>query len=218
MKLMNLKNNIALYLLILLVSTSFLSGCTTPSQLISSFTFEPSLPQRNETVFLNSTSTSEGSQITDYAWYINDTLVGNEKNIVYSFQTNGTYTISLKVTNSEGISNRTNQSLFVGANTKVKQKLIGLWQWEGNSQIGNWTFYQNNTLKSVFTGVLPTGEYGSSSVVYWKYAVDDTTLYFFDPSVQYYDSADYTYQLLNEDTLLRVQFGNSTAEWEKISP
>lgn len=200
-----------------MILISFLSGCTTPSQPTASFTIEPSLPQRNETVFFNSTSSSEESQITEYTWYIDETVVGNEKRLTYSFQTNGSYIISLKVTNSEGVSDSMNETVFVGANTEVKQKLIGLWQWSGNSQIGNWTFYQNNTLKSVFTGQLPTGEYGSSSIVYWKYAVDETTLYFFDPNIQYYEPAEYTYNLLQDDTVLRVQFGNNTADWEKIS-
>lgn len=181
----------------------------------ASFSIEPFLPQSNELVFFNSTSIDTKYEIVTYEWYSNDVLIGDKKNVTYTFKQNGVYEIVLKVTNSQGIADADNFMLMIGQNNSVKQKLLGLWQWTGNNQIGNWTFYENNTLKSEFTGILPNGVYGSRSIMYWKYTVDDSYIHFTEPSDEHFDSATYSYELLLNNTLLKVTYENSTAEWYK---
>lgn len=204
-------------LIILFSVTALLAGCTDDTHKPSaSFTIEPLTAEKGETIFLNSTSVDDAYQITEYKWFIDDTFLKNGKEITHVFDQNGTYDITLEVTNDQGASDSKNKMVVIGSN-EAKQKLFGKWQWNGNNQTGNWTFYENNTLKSVFTGVLPTGEYGSSSVIYWEYAVDDTKIYFSNPSNERAEPGTYDYELLEDDTLLRVSYQNSTADWYKIS-
>jgi PKD repeat protein len=195
-----------------------LLGCTDDSHKpIASFTIQPLTPQINTTVFFNSTSMDTKYDIVSYQWYINEEFIEDKINITFSFETNGSYNISLKVRNSQGISDSYSETLIIGQDVKAKQKLIGLWQWSGNNQLGNWTFYNNNTLKSVFTGVLPNGEYGANTTAYWNYAIDDSYLYFTEPSNEYLDPAIYSYEFLDNDNLLRIGYDNYTADWYRIS-
>lgn len=197
-----------------------LSGCTEdPHQPTASFSIEPVQPQKNEIVYLNSTSSDTQYDIESYEWHINDEFISNQNNITYVFEQNASYDISLTITNEQGSSDFFTETIVIGLHVNTKEKLLGLWQWEGNNQVGNWTFYENNTLKSVFTGVLPTGEFGSSSVVYWHYEVEGNQLYFSNPSNENLDEAVYSYELLNNDKLLRITDleTSSTAEWDKNS-
>ncbi|MDG6219660.1 MAG: PKD domain-containing protein [Candidatus Thermoplasmatota archaeon] len=193
-----------------------LSGCTDDSHKpTAKFTIEPLIPKINEPVYLNSTSSDTKYKIETYQWYINKKMMGDQEHLIHTFDQNGSYQISLTITNSEGISDSCLDTLVVGQDNIAKQKLLGSWQWNGNNQIGNWTFYENNTLKSVFTGIYATGEYGSSSVVYWTFLVDGSHLYFSNPTDERLNPAVYSYELLNNDTLLRITYEESTADWYK---
>jgi hypothetical protein len=209
-----------IFLTSIMVLLVLLSGCTEDShQPTASFLIEPIQPQKNEIVYLNSTSSDTQYDIESYEWYINDEFISDQNNIIYIFEQNGSYDISLTVTNEQESSDSFTETIIIGLHVDTKQKLLGLWKWEGNNQVGNWTFYENNTLKSVFSGVLPTGEFGSSSVVYWNYEVDGNQLYFSNPSNEHLDEAVYSFEFLNNDTLLRITDleTGSTAEWDKSS-
>jgi PKD repeat protein len=196
----------------------FLSGCTDDSHTVkASFSIEPSMPGVNETVFFNSTSEDDENQIYLYKWYINGNFVSDGENLEYKFKKNGLYEVSLTITDENGQSDSCMSSLIVGQDDVAKQKLIGFWQWQGNNQIGNWTFYKNNTLKTVFTGIYPNGRYGSRKMVNWTYTVGNSIIYFYNPSDTRLDTAIYSYELLENDTLLRITYNNSTADWHKIS-
>jgi PKD repeat protein len=204
-------------LVIIVILLSLTSGCTDDSDKpIASFTMTPLMPQVDEVVFFNSTSHSSNHQIESYQWFINNNYVSNYKKFNYTFEQNGTYQVLLKVTDDGGNSDTKTKSIVIGQNSSIKQRLLGLWQWQGNDQIGNWTFYANNTLKSVFRGILPSGEYGSKSVVYWKYAIDDSNIYFSEPSDERLDPAIYDYEFLENYTVLKISQDDMTANWYKI--
>ncbi|MEM3874827.1 MAG: PKD domain-containing protein [Candidatus Bathyarchaeia archaeon] len=72
----------------------------------ASFTWTPSIPKVGETVtFDASASTANGGTIVDYAWNFGDGSIAHGKIVTHSYSSPGTYTVTLNVTDSNGLWN-----------------------------------------------------------------------------------------------------------------
>ena len=108
--------------------------------------------------------------------------------------------------------------------SEVKEHLLGTWRWEGYGgyggnyhQIGTWIFYENDTMESIFQGVLPNGALGAKNIVWWHYSINGSQLCFDNPSDPLITPGCYTYELLEEYMILRVTDPNgNSADWYKI--
>jgi len=70
----------------------------------ASFTWTPSIPRVGETVtFDASASTPNGGTILNYAWDFGDGSITHGKMVVHAYNTSGTYTVTLNVTDSNGL-------------------------------------------------------------------------------------------------------------------
>ena len=107
---------------------------------------------------------------------------------------------------------------------EVKGYLIGTWRWEGYAgyggsyhQIATWTFYENDTMKSISQGVLPNGEFGSKVIVWWHYSINGSQLCFDNPSDPLITPGCYTYEFLEDYMLLRITNpSGESADWYKM--
>jgi PKD repeat protein len=80
----------------------------------ASFSYSPTLPLINEVVVFNaSTSTPEGGSITQYLWSFGDGTTGEGMIISHAYQTFGTFTVTLTVTDTEGLSDTCTKSIRI---------------------------------------------------------------------------------------------------------
>jgi PKD repeat protein len=82
------------------------------------FTWVPAVPEVGQSVEFNaSESTADGGMITSYVWTFSDgtTHTLTQPMVTHVFQDFGTYTVTLNVTNSEGLSDAVNHSVTVMA-------------------------------------------------------------------------------------------------------
>jgi len=83
---------------------------------VAAFTWTPTKPQAGEPVMFDaSNSTPNGGEIVSYAWNFGDevTQVESEPHVTHVFQAFGDYTVVLNVTDSEGESGVTLDSIWV---------------------------------------------------------------------------------------------------------
>ena len=84
---------------------------------LASFTFSPSSPLAFQTItFDASSSTPNGGSITEYFWDFGDDNFANETDPItsHSYSPADTYTVTLTITDSEGLTNTATQSIVVG--------------------------------------------------------------------------------------------------------
>jgi PKD repeat protein len=84
---------------------------------IASFTFAPSSPLAFQTItFDASSSTPNGGSITEYFWDFGDDNIANETDPIttHSYSPADTYTVTLTITDSEGLTSTATQSIVVG--------------------------------------------------------------------------------------------------------
>jgi PKD repeat protein len=84
---------------------------------IASFTFSPSSPLVFQTITFNaSSSTPNGGSITRYFWDFGDDNIANETDPIttHSYSPADTYTVTLTITDSEGLTSTATQSIVVG--------------------------------------------------------------------------------------------------------
>ncbi|KPV63587.1 MAG: PKD domain protein [Candidatus Bathyarchaeota archaeon BA2] len=75
-----------------------------PSRPLASFTWSPPKPVANETVTFDATSsTPNGGEIIRYAWNLGDNTVRFGDIVTHAYAREGTYTVVLNVTDSEGL-------------------------------------------------------------------------------------------------------------------
>lgn len=203
-----------------LVICSILSGCTVDNDtnhLDATFTVEPETISINTTVFFNSTHV-KNHEIENVTWKINNNIFSYVPSAHYHFSEVGEFIISLTITDIEGVEYTNQHTISVIDPGNYEKHILGFWQWTTDDQLGNWTFYENNTLKSVFTGIRPTGEYGSSVTHYWRYEITETELIFTEPSDERLDEGNYSYEFHENASILRISIDeNRTADWYKIS-
>jgi len=81
---------------------------------IAAFTYSPTVPLVNQTVAFNaSLSTPDGGTITNYYWNFGDGTNNTGAIVAHSYTTGGNYTVSLTITDSEGLGDTENKSLIV---------------------------------------------------------------------------------------------------------
>jgi len=83
----------------------------------ATFTYVPALPLINETVTFNATeSMPEGGTIIRYEWNFGDGVTAEGVIVSHAYSTFGTFTITLTVTDSEGLSNTCTRSIRIAIN------------------------------------------------------------------------------------------------------
>lgn len=76
------------------------------------FSFSPSSPSTSDTVNFTDLSTDDES-ISIYNWSFGDGSTSNSQHPTHSYSDDGSYTITLNVTDNDGASNETNQSITI---------------------------------------------------------------------------------------------------------
>jgi len=77
---------------------------TTTPHPTACFTWTPSIPKVGQTVtFDASASRPNGGTIVDYAWNFGDGSVSHGKTVIHTYNSPGTYTVTLNVTDSSGL-------------------------------------------------------------------------------------------------------------------
>jgi PKD repeat protein len=78
------------------------------------FTYSPPEPLVNETVsFDAATSLPKGGSITDYSWNFGDGQTGAGSIVTHSYSATGAFTVTLALTDSEGLANSTSKTVTV---------------------------------------------------------------------------------------------------------
>lgn len=82
---------------------------------VAAFTYSPANPQAGQTVtFDGSDSYDPDGTIVSYEWRVNNQIVGYGQVFGYAFQSAGTYTVQLKVTDNDGASDTETKTIVVG--------------------------------------------------------------------------------------------------------
>jgi PKD repeat protein len=204
--------SITLFLLVSFALVSF-TGCFDDNiSPVALFSMYPESIQKNSTILLNSSSFDEDGIITNISWFCNDELIGYTTNVSYFIAENGSYTFTLIVEDDQGEKDSIEKSIIVGSTDDLKEYFIGSWEWSGNNQTGLWIFYQNNSLKSTFTGI------GGATVTYWwRFEVNGSSQICFDePSDPKLSSACYEFEFKDNFSTVIFTTDGSSAEWHKI--
>jgi len=200
----------------LIIGILFFAGCTGEnSKPIVSFTVEPTIVNLNENVYFNSTSTDSDGSITKYTWKINDEVISSKEKFTHIFTENGSYHVTLTVLDNDNGINSTSKKVTIGlSDSFVKEKLLGIWYWEQDDQNQRawFTFYENNTLKTVFRG----GVGNATSTEYWTYVVNESGICY-EPHDPFYDPGCYEYEFFEDYKVLYIldENGNETY-WVKV--
>jgi large repetitive protein len=88
-----------------------------PQPPLASFRWVPATPHPGESVTLISTSTDASSPITSFAWALagNGAFTGGEAAITTSFATAGSHTVTLSITDANGLSSTVAETIAVSA-------------------------------------------------------------------------------------------------------
>jgi len=201
--------------LILFTAIFFLIGCNDSNiKPMASFTIEPETIGINEQATFTSTSTDEDGNITNITWMINDQIIGYEKQITYQFNENGTYKVTLKVTDNQQKTGQATKTFYIGGTpSNLKQLFIGSWEWNGKNQTGIWTFYSNNSSITTFTGttVMKVTEK-------WQYDItNNTEICFSKPDDPLLMTVCYKFKFHDNFTIIDFTNNGITEQWYKIN-
>lgn len=92
----------------------------------ASFTFSPTNPDANTTVTFNATTSTSSGTITNYQWVFGDgntTSGGSYSIITHQYLTNGTYTVNLTVTSTDG-ENAVDKDITIGTTSTTTTKTV----------------------------------------------------------------------------------------------
>jgi len=204
------KETVIASIILLFFGFIFFSGCVDENQSPqASFSIYPTIVQKNSRFFLNSTSYDPDGIIENFTWYINDQPIGYSSNITYNLSENGSYIIKLVIIDDKGLTDSYEKSIMLGDSETIKERFIGSWEWSGNNQTGLWVFYQNNSLKSSFTGI------GGASVTdWWHFEINESQICFM-PSDPRLKSGCYMFEFRSNYSTLIVTEGGNSAEWRR---
>jgi PKD repeat protein len=83
------------------------------NQPIANFSFYPSTAEINETIQFTDTSIDTDGTITTYLWNFGDGTNSTNKNPQHKYTTNGTYSITLKITDDDGVTDLISKVILV---------------------------------------------------------------------------------------------------------
>jgi hypothetical protein len=91
-----------------------IQGPAAPHPPVANFTWAPESPQAGRTVTFNASSSSpNGGEIVKYDWDFGDGTAGATDIVTHIYATEGTYDVTLNVTDSEGLWNSTLKTITV---------------------------------------------------------------------------------------------------------
>ncbi len=80
---------------------------------VVNFTYAPENPTTNDTIIFTDTSTDADGTIISWLWGFGDNTTSLEQNPIHQYADNGTYTVTLNVTDDDGDTNETSQHIVV---------------------------------------------------------------------------------------------------------
>ena len=90
----------------------------------ANFTYTPENPKRNENIQFNDTSTDDYNNIVSWWWDFDNGFYSDRQNPVYSYPSDGSYDVSLTVTDNFGAFDSTMETLVVLTNNPPSAPLI----------------------------------------------------------------------------------------------
>ncbi len=145
--------------------TGGLGDTGTPS---ASFSFTPTNPDVGETVQFTDESTDSDGTIESWSWEFGDGSSSTEQNPTHSYSSEGSFTITLEVTDNEGASNSASKDIYVGdkptswdfETSPSDWSTSGLWHLVDDSDsYGD----SNSPTHSMWYGQDSTGDYDTGS-------------------------------------------------------
>ncbi|MCD6447608.1 MAG: PKD domain-containing protein, partial [Thermoplasmata archaeon] len=80
---------------------------------VANFTFEPSNPTTADTIYFNSTSTDSDGYIVNWIWDMGDGTILYGEKVTYSYADDGTYLVTLTVTDDDGATDSITKQIVV---------------------------------------------------------------------------------------------------------
>lgn len=190
---------------------------------VANFTYTPSEPRVDETVFFNDTSTDIDGTIISWHWDFGDGTTSTLRNTTHQFQDNISYIVTLNVTdNNDSIGSLTKQVVtrIIFTNTTLANvtTLINLKKETGLLLLVNTTiattinvsrYSGNPSGENISNNITAVGTYigievGNEGVIHWPLNISI-----------FYTQDDLNNSHLNESQLLGIYFRNTTSgKWE----
>ena len=146
------------------------------------------------------TDKTEGMEISSYNWDFGDGGTSTEKNPGHTYQTEGTYTVSLTVSNSSGSSTETKESYITVTDSTIEEYTVTFYDWD-NSLIIKRTVPKGGAAKKPADpqreGFKFIGWFSSDSVEVRKFQniTSDLSVY------AHYESVDAVYSVKKADCI-----------------
>jgi PKD repeat protein len=84
---------------------------------VASFVYSPASPAENETIYFNASgSTDEDGTIVSFQWNFGDGTTADGETVTHQYGSSGSYTVILEVTDDDGNTGNTSQTVTIGAN------------------------------------------------------------------------------------------------------
>jgi len=145
------------------------------------FSISPSSPSTSDIITFTDTSTDTDGSISSWSWDFEDENTSTDENPTHSYDNDGTYTITLAVTDDDGATNQTNQTITIS----------------NSPPTANFTYTPHNAtdLQTITFTNCSSDTDGTISNCTWAFG-DGTTNYSMNTtSHQYSDNGTYTVTL-----------------------
>lgn len=116
----------------------------------ASFTYAPETVHTAETVLFTDTSSDDGDSIMSWAWDFGDGQTSSEQNPEHEYANEGTFTVTLTVTDAEGLSGKAEKNIEVTA--KGMAEMLWSFPFDGGSLIGSSPAVGNDYVYVMSTG------------------------------------------------------------------
>ena len=86
---------------------------------VASFVYSPTSPAENETIYFNASGSSDqDGTIVAFAWNFGDGTSASGETVTHKYGSSGSFTVILQVTDDDGNTGSTTQTISIGANDK----------------------------------------------------------------------------------------------------